>query len=122
MFPRLRQNREELQRDDQVENAVRRAERRCGWRNQCGRMPSSDTRFSTPFDPTIDVLTAPASISVPTTATKPRNAIRSGSGPDEIHRQAADRIVEETAADRVGNDHHREERHAGREDQAVDER
>ena len=55
--------------------------RRCGWRNQCGRMPSSDTRFSTPFDPTIDVLTAPASISVPTTATNPRNAIRSGSGP-----------------------------------------
>ena len=32
--------------------------RRCGWRNQCGRMPSSETRLRTPLDPTIDVLTA----------------------------------------------------------------
>ena len=44
-------------------------------------MPSSDTRLSTPLEPTIDVLTAPASISVPTTATKARNIIRSACGP-----------------------------------------
>ena len=94
--------------------------RRCGWRNQCGRMPSSDTRLRTPFDPTMDVFTAPASISVPTTATNPRNSDPQRQRPDEVHREAADRIVEEGAADRVGNDHHGEERDAGREDQAVD--
>jgi len=44
-------------------------------------MPSSDTLFNTPLDPTIEVLTAPASIKVPTMAIKPRNAIRSESGP-----------------------------------------
>src|ERR1041384_8088309 len=44
-------------------------------------MPSSDTRFNTPFDPTIEVFTAPASISVPTTATKPRKTMRRTCGP-----------------------------------------
>ena len=44
-------------------------------------MPSSDTLFNTPFDPTIDVLTAPASINVPTMAMKPRKAILIGNGP-----------------------------------------
>ena len=55
--------------------------RRCGWRNQSGRMPSSETRFRTPFEPTMAVLTAPASIKTPTTTTKIRNAIRSDNGP-----------------------------------------
>ena len=33
--------------------------RGCGLRNQSGSTPSSDTRFSTPLEPTIAVLTAP---------------------------------------------------------------
>src|SRR5436305_1178630 len=48
--------------------------RRCGWRNQCGRIPSSETRFKTPLEPTMAVLTAPANIKTPTTTTKARNA------------------------------------------------
>ena len=55
--------------------------RRCGWRNQWGRIPSSETRFSTPFEPTMAVLTAPASIKTPTTTTKTRNTSRSDKGP-----------------------------------------
>ena len=70
--------------------------RGCGRRNQCGRMPSSETRFNTPFDPTIAVFTAPASISVPTMATKARKP----AGPraaGEVHRESADGVVEEIA-------------------------
>ena len=55
--------------------------RLCGLRNQSVSTPSSDTRFSTPFDPTIAVFTAPARIRKPTTTTNAWNARRSGSGP-----------------------------------------
>ncbi len=54
---------------------------RCGCRNQSASTPSSETRFSTPFEPTIAVLTAPARIIVPTTTTKAWNANRNVKGP-----------------------------------------
>ena len=67
------------------------------------------------------VLTAPARISVPTTTTNPWNIRRDEERPFEIHGQAADQIFEETLADVVGDDHHREERNQRGEHQAVDE-
>ena len=94
--------------------------RRCGWRNQCGRMPSSETRFRTPLEPTMAVLTAPASIKMPTTTTNARKARRSDNGPDQVHRQSANGVIEEILAHRIGDDHHREERHTGGENQAVE--
>ncbi len=54
---------------------------RCGCRNQSASTPSSETRLSTPFEPTIAVLTAPARIIVPTTTTKAWNASRRVNGP-----------------------------------------
>src|SRR5215469_1874053 len=38
---------------------------------------------------------------------------------DKIHRQAADQVAEVLGADRVGNDHEREEGDAGGKDQAI---
>ena len=116
-------DREELQarrRDSGCDRRFRSAD--AGGETSAGRIPSSETRFSTPFEPTMAVLTAPASIRTPTTTTKARNASRSDKRPNEIHGQPADGIVEEIVAHRIGNDHHREKRHAGRENQAVDER
>ena len=81
MLPPLRTIVSDLKGDDQVQNAVRRAEAAMRLPEPVGRMPSSDTLLSTPFDPTIDVFTAPASIIVPTTATKPLKAIRAHIGP-----------------------------------------
>src|SRR6266849_6572914 len=54
---------------------------RCGCRNQSASTPSSETRLSTPFEPTIAVLTAPARIIVPTTTTNAWNASRNANGP-----------------------------------------
>ena len=42
-------------------------------------------------------------------------------GPDQEHRQAADQVIEVTAARRIRDDHHREERDQGGEDGAVKE-
>ena len=55
--------------------------RRCGFRNHSVSTPSSDTRLSTPLEPTIAVLAAPARIRNPTTTTKAWNSSRSHSGP-----------------------------------------
>ena len=53
----------------------------CGFRNQSGRTPSSETRFSTPLEPTIAVLTAPERIKKPTTTTMPFKISRAHCGP-----------------------------------------
>src|SRR5437879_8280466 len=39
----------------------------------------------------------------------------------QVHRQAADEVVEVTPPHSIGNDHDRKERNEGRENQAVDE-
>ena len=93
----------------------------CGCRNQSGSTPSSETRFSTPFDPTMAVFTAPERISVPTTTTNTWNASRATNGPVQTHRQAADQVLEELRPYGVRNDHHREERNQRGEHHAVDE-
>ncbi len=54
---------------------------RCGRRNQSGRTPSSEIRLTTAFEPTMAVLTAPASIRNPTTTTNAWNRSRSPNGP-----------------------------------------
>src|ERR1700757_5298307 len=41
--------------------------------------------------------------------------------PGQVHGEAADEISEVLRADAIGNHHHREERHEGSEEQAVDE-
>ena len=56
----------------------------CGWRNQLASTPSSDTRFSTPFEPTIAVFTAPAKINVPTTTTNAWKTNRIANGPSRF--------------------------------------
>jgi hypothetical protein len=45
------------------------------------RTPSSDTRLSTPFDPTIAVFAAPARIRNPTTTTNAWKNSRNDNGP-----------------------------------------
>ena len=47
-------------------------------------MPSSDTRFNTPFDPTMAVFTAPASITRPTITTNPENQPQHWIGPSRF--------------------------------------
>src|SRR5436190_10421728 len=93
--------------------------RRCGCRNQWGRIPSSETLFKTPFEPTIAVFTAPASIRIPTTTTKDRKSSRSGKGPGKIHRESADGIVEKVDSHRIGDNHHCEECHPRSENKTV---
>ena len=53
----------------------------CGFKNQSGSTPSSETRFSTPLDPTIAVLTAPERIRKPTMTTTPFKISRAHCGP-----------------------------------------
>ena len=55
--------------------------RRWGFRNQSGRTPSSETRFKTPLEPTIAVLTAPERIRKPTNTTSAFNDNRAQYGP-----------------------------------------
>src|SRR5258707_280188 len=58
--------------------------RLCGCRNHALSTPSSETRFSTPLEPTMAVFTAPARIRVPTTTTKPWNIRRTINGPSRF--------------------------------------
>jgi len=58
---------DDLQSHDDVDDAIASAKAaRCGWRNQALSHSVFETRFSTPFEPTIAVFTAPARIKVPT--------------------------------------------------------
>ena len=52
-----------------------------GFKNQSGKTPSSETRFKTPLEPTIAVLTAPESINEPTITTTPFKIKRAHCGP-----------------------------------------
>ena len=81
----------------------------CGLRNQSVSTPSSDTRFSTPFEPTIAVFTAPARIRKPTTTTNAWNTSRSAERADHVHREAGDQVVVELRPHGVGDDRDREE-------------
>ena len=70
----------------------------------------------------IAVLTAPERIRKPTTTTKAFSSSRAQTGPDDVHRQAADQIVGVVGhADFVGDQQHGQETDARREDQAVEE-
>ena len=53
----------------------------CGFKNESGITPSSETRFNTPLEPTIAVFTAPERIRNPTPTTRAFSASRAQSGP-----------------------------------------
>ncbi len=92
-----------------------------GWRNQSGRTPSSDTRLSTAFDPTIAVLTRAredqeADQDDERLEAQPQQ-LRAG----QVHGDAGDQVVVELRPDAVRNQRRGEEADRRREDQAVDE-
>src|SRR5205814_2236578 len=93
---------------------------RCGSRKQSGRTPSSTSRYSTPFDPMIAVLTAPERIRTPTSTTNAWKASLRPKGPArniEIRYQ----IVKVLTALATWDDHHGEERYQRRGQHAKDE-
>ena len=102
------QNREQLQENHHVDDAVAGAKTLVGWRNQSVSTPSSEMRLSTPFDPMMAVFTAPERIRNPTTTTNPRNSQPQELRAPHVHRQAGDQVVlVNRNADGVRDDHHR---------------
>ena len=95
----------------------------CGLRNQSGRTPSSETRLSTPLEPTIAVLTAPERIRKPDEDHHARSsASRAQCGPTTFIARPPIRLPLYLRHPHViGNDHHGEEADQRREQQAVDE-
>ena len=77
---------------------------RCGSRNRSANTPSSATRFNTPFEPTSDVLTAPARmVSRLERRNHGRRVWQSWAG--QKHRQTADQVIEVLRPLRVSDQH-----------------
>ena len=72
--------------------------RLCGLRNQSSSTPSSARRFSTPLAPMIEVFTAPERISTPTTTTKTWKPKPEQGRAGQMHRQAAEQVIDVLSA------------------------
>ena len=93
----------------------------CGARNQSVSTPSSETRLSTPFDPMIEVLIAPAQHQESDDHDERLKQQLQRHRAGKIHRNAADQVVQILRPDVVGDERVGEERDKRREQQRIHE-